>query len=61
VVLDALTNTGTANPDRPEVNCARDAFPGIGKPPPFGPPPKGIEIDPHLADHEPPLEPYARG
>jgi triacylglycerol lipase len=59
LVIDALTNTGTANPDRAKVKCARDAFPGVGKPPQFGPPPKGI--DPHFADHEPPLEPYARG
>lgn len=58
LVIDALANTGTANPDRAQVKCARDAFPGVGKPQ-FGPPPKGI--DPHIADHEPPLEAYARG
>lgn len=58
LVVDALTNPGTANPDRASVNCARDAFPGVGKPQ-GGPPPKGT--DPHIADHEPPLEPYARG
>jgi triacylglycerol lipase len=59
LVVDALTNAGMANPDRANVNCARDTFPGVGKPPQFGPPPKGI--DPHFADHEPPLEPYAQG
>jgi triacylglycerol lipase len=59
LVIDALTNTGTANPDRAKVKCARDAFPGVGKPPQFGPPPKGI--DPHFAEREPPLKPYARG
>ncbi len=59
LVIDALANTGTANSDRTKVNCARNAFPGVGKPPPFGPPPKGT--DPHFADHEPPLELYARG
>jgi triacylglycerol lipase len=58
LVIDALTNTGTANPDRASVKCSRDSFPGVGKPQ-FGPPPKGI--DPHTADHEPPLEPYASG
>lgn len=58
LVVDALTNEGTANPDRAEVDCARDAFPGAGKPG-FGPPPQGT--DPHIADREPPLEPYARG
>jgi hypothetical protein len=58
LVIDALTNTGTANPDRAKVKCARDAFPGVGKPQ-FGPPPKGI--DPHFAEQEPPPKPYARG
>ena len=58
LVIDALANPGTANPDRAGINCARDALPGVGKPQ-FGPPPRGV--DPHRADHEPPLEPYARG
>jgi triacylglycerol lipase len=57
LVVDGLANPGTANPNRAKVKCARDAFPGVGKPQ-FGPPPKGI--DPRLADHEPPLAPYAR-
>jgi triacylglycerol lipase len=57
LVVDALSNPGPANPDRANVNCARDAFPGVGNPQ-FGPPPKGI--DPHTADHEPSLEPHAR-
>lgn len=56
LVLDALTNDGTANPDRAAANCARDVFPGAGKPP-SGPPPEGT--DPHIADREPPLAPYA--
>ena len=59
LVVDALTNPGPANPDRAKVKCARDAFPGVGKPPQFGPPPKGI--DPPFAEREPPLKPYARG
>ncbi len=58
LVIDALTHAGTANPDRAEVRCARDTFPGVGKPQ-FGPPPEGV--DPHFAEQEPPLEPYARG
>ncbi len=58
LVVDALTNTGTANPDRAGVKCARDDFPGVGRPQ-FGPPPKGT--NPHIADREPPLQPYARG
>ena len=58
LVVDALANEGTVDPDRAEVDCARDAFPGAGKPG-FGPPPKGT--DPQIADREPRLEPYAHG
>jgi hypothetical protein len=59
LVIDALTHAGTANPDRAKLKCARDRFPGVGKPPQFGPPPKGV--DPHFAEREAQLEPYARG
>jgi hypothetical protein len=58
LVIDALTHAGTVNPDRAKLRCARDRFPGVGRPQ-FGPPPKGI--DPHFAEREPRLEPYARG
>jgi hypothetical protein len=58
LVIDALANGGTANPDRANVKCARDALAAIGKPPQFGPPAK--RIDPHFADQEPPLRLYAR-
>jgi triacylglycerol lipase len=58
LVIDALTNPGAADPDRVDVDCSRESFPGAGKPQ-YGPPPKGI--DPHRVDAEPPLEPYAAG
>jgi triacylglycerol lipase len=57
LVIDALTHAGRANPHRARLKCARDSFPGVGKPQ-FGPPLKGST---YFAEQEPPLEPYPRG
>jgi triacylglycerol lipase len=56
LVIDALSHAGTADPDRAEVDCAADELPGAGDLPPD---PTGVNF--HITDHEPALEPYARG
>ena len=59
LVIDALTNPGGADPERGDVDCSQDWFPGA-EPSKAQPGPEG-PVDRHITDEEPPLMPYAQG
>lgn len=58
LVIDALTNPGSAEPARVDPNCSQVWLPGADTP--LGRPPEA-PVDGHITDREPPLLPYAQG